>query len=157
MFNPPKSSGFVLSKNMVKSSTLHKQTQSPTPQSSQESAIALSAFSHNTLLNGRWLLEGLPGGADGMWHDVLKMTATKQHIFMQRILFMFEVTKRKAGKAQVLRVTQDVWDHEADVCCFAGDVLEHMRTARDENNMLIFEPKLLATLLSNFIEGCFAY
>ena len=120
-------------------------------------AIALSAFSQHTLLNGRWLLEGLPSGADGLWHDVLKMTTTKQFIFMQRIMFMFEVTKRKAGKAQVLRVSPDVWDSEADICCLAADVFGHMQTARNEDNMLIFEPSLLASLLNNFIEGCLSY
>lgn len=90
---------------------------------------------------------------DGHWYDVLKMTSAKQYIFISRILFIYEVSKRKAGKAQILRIPPADWDAEADMCCCAADVMESMRVARDENNMQIFGTDLLATLLNQFLEG----
>lgn len=68
---------------------------------------------------------------------------------------MFEVTKRKAGKAQILRVSQEVWDKEADLACFAAELFESMRTARDGDNLEIFNQQKVMTLMTNFIEGCF--
>ena len=112
-----------------------------------------AAFSQQMLLNGRWLLDGVPSGVDGLWYDVLKMTSAKQYIFISRVLFIYEVAKRKAGKAQILRISPSDWDVEADICCFAADVMESMRVARDENNMQIFATDLLTTLLNNFLEG----
>ena len=90
---------------------------------------------------------------DGLWYNVLKMTSAKQYIFIQRILFIYEVAKRKAGKAQILRISPSDWDSEADMCCFAADVMESMRVARDENNMQIFGNDLLATVVNQFLEG----
>lgn len=68
---------------------------------------------------------------------------------------MFEVTKRKAGKAQILRVSQEVWDKEADLACFAAELFESMRTARDGDNLEIFSQQQVMTLMTNYIEGCF--
>jgi len=112
-----------------------------------------AAFCRETLLNGRWLLDGIPSNAEGFWHDVLKMNAAKQHVFLQRILFIFEITRRKAGKAQILRVSQDVWDMEANVCCLAMDVMEAMNSARDDNNLALFEGDTMKAVLNSFIEG----
>ena len=70
----------------------------------------LSAFSKDCLLHSRWLLGGCPPKLVGLWADVLEMTEAKQHIFMQRILFVFDVTKQKAGRAQILRVPAQTWD-----------------------------------------------
>jgi len=114
-----------------------------------------AAFSKENLLNGRWLLGGVPANAEGVWHDTLKTSEFKQFIFIQRILFMFEITKRKAGKAQILRVSQDAWEFECNMCCCAAETLSKMREARDENNLQLFEDAKVKTVMNNVIEGYF--
>lgn len=112
-----------------------------------------AAFSKDCLLNDRWLLDGCPSKVTGIWCDVLKMSAAKQHIFIQRILWIHSLTKQKAGRAQILRVPSHVWDIECDVCCLAGHVLEMMRTHRTPDNHLRFTPEALKTVMTQFIEG----
>ena len=112
-----------------------------------------AAFSQSTLLADRWLLGGVPPKADGVWHDVLKMDPGKQHVFLQRVLFIHDVTKRKAGKAQSLRVPQATWDLEADLACLGGFILESMKTHRDPENLVVFPVETIATVLTSFIEG----
>lgn len=114
-----------------------------------------AAFSKENLLNGRWLLDGLPANAEGVWHDILKMNDFKQFIFIQRILFMFEITKRKAGKAQILRVSHDVWEFECNMCCCAAETLSAMRVARNDDNIILFEDEKIRTVMNNLIEGYF--
>lgn len=84
---------------------------------------------------------------------MLEMNSAKQHIFMQRILFVHSMTKQKAGRAQVLRVPAQVWDAEADICCLGGFVLDEMRTHRTPDNLLRFPGETLITVMNQFIEG----
>ena len=42
---------------------------------------------------------------------------------------------------------------EANVCCLAIDVMEAMRSARDDNNLALFEGDSMKTVLNSFIEG----
>ena len=113
-----------------------------------------AAFSKETLLNGRWLLGGIPKQAEGIWRDLLEMNEARQHMFLQRVLFLHQVTKTKAGKAQVLRLPPTQWDMEADVACLAGAVLEKMQSFRDPNNLLTVPAETIQSVMSRFIEGC---
>ena len=81
------------------------------------------------------------------------MNEVKQHIFIQRVLFVHSVLKGKAGKAQVLRLTPSVWDQEADISCVAGSVLEKMQSFRDPQNLLVFQPDTVKAAMTRFIEG----
>lgn len=101
----------------------------------------------------RWLLEGFPRGAEGIWFEVLVMNAPKQVLFLERILFLFELKKRKAGRAQILRVSPPEWHTECDICTLGGYVMEAMETARDDNNLLIFKPETIKMVRNRFIEG----
>ncbi|CAK9078165.1 unnamed protein product, partial [Durusdinium trenchii] len=83
------------------------------------------------------------------------MNELKQHLFLQRILFIFEVTKRSAGKAQVLRLSLQQWNSEVDVLCLAGFVIEEMQRFRDPNNLAVFTNETLAIVMSRVIEGDF--
>lgn len=112
-----------------------------------------AAFAQNTLLADRWLLGGSPPRADGVWHGVLKMDEGKQHCFMQRILFMHDVTKRKAGRAQSLRTPPATWELEADLACIAGHILEGMRAHMNPENLVVFPPDTMHSVLTRFIEG----
>ena len=112
-----------------------------------------AVFSRDTLLQPRWFLMEKPKGTDGIWTDILTMNPAKQHIFMQRVLFVFQVNKRSAGKAQSLRMSKNDWSLECDVSCLAGHILEEMNRFRDDDNKHVFEPAHIATMMTRFIEG----
>lgn len=87
---------------------------------------------------------------------MLEMTEAGQNIFLQRVLFIFDVTKRSAGKAQVLRLSLQQWQTECDVCCVAAYVLEEMRRFRDPENTMVFPAETLAIVINRLIEGWLA-
>ena len=99
---------------------------------------------------------GVPKNVSGIWHDVLKMTEEKQKIFMDRIMFLFEVTKAKAGKAQVLRLSLQQWLHEAELACLAGHCIMEMSTARNADNLLMFNTEKVNMVRKQIIEGSLA-
>lgn len=112
-----------------------------------------AAFHQSTLLGDRWLLGAVAPKADGVWHDILTVDDGKQHVFMQRILFMHNINKGKAGKAQSLRIPQTVWDLEVDLACLAGHVLDAMSSYRNPENLLVFDEAVIKAAMTNFIEG----
>lgn len=112
-----------------------------------------AAFSWEMLLNSRWLPDGCNKLGEGVWHDLLVTNNFKQHIFLQRILFVFELTKRKAGKAQLLRLSQEAWDHECDIACLMGATIEEMRKFRDPSNALCFSTEKIKEIINHYIEG----
>ncbi|CAK9109979.1 Uncharacterized protein SCF082_LOCUS51089 [Durusdinium trenchii] len=83
------------------------------------------------------------------------MTDAKQHVFLQRVLFIFDVTKRSAGKAQVLRLSAQQWAAECDLCCLGAYVLEQMHDHRDANNLMVFNDGVVKTVMNQLIEGDF--
>ncbi|CAK9107277.1 unnamed protein product [Durusdinium trenchii] len=83
------------------------------------------------------------------------MTEGKQQLFLQRVLFSFDLAKRKAGKAQILRMSTTEWQQEADICCLGGYVLEKMRSARTSDNLVLFKKTTTDMVRSRFIEGDF--
>ncbi len=83
----------------------------------------------------------------------MEMSETKQHIFMQRVLFSYDITKKRAGKAQILRIPMAQWEQEADICCLGGEILEKMRTFRDPSNLTVFPIETIAATLTRLIEG----
>ena len=121
-----------------------------------ETSLILSppaAFSRDTLLNSRWLLGGVPKDCEGIWRDLLEMNDVKQHLFLQRVNLVHSIAKKKAGKAQVLRLSPATWNQEADVACLAGSVLEKMQSFRDPQNLLTFPGETVKAVMNRFIEG----
>jgi hypothetical protein len=112
-----------------------------------------AAFSRETLLNSRWLLGGVPRDCEGIWRDLLEMNDGKQHLFLQRVILVHTIAKKKAGKAQVLRLPAATWNQEADVSCLAGAVLEKMQSFRDPQNLLTFPGETIKAVMNRFIEG----
>lgn len=83
----------------------------------------------------------------------MEMNATSQYIFIQRVLFVFHVNKRNAGKAQTLRLSLAQWLLEADLCCLGAWLMEKMRSERDDANGTVFPTTVLDTVMKNFLEG----
>lgn len=85
--------------------------------------------------------------------DIMTVSPAKQHLFIQRVLFMYDITKQSAGKAQVLRISLDRWIAECDIACLCGFILEEMERFRDPKNLTVFSKETLGVLMSRFIEG----
>lgn len=83
------------------------------------------------------------------------MTEASQHVFLQRILFMFDINKSKAGRCQSLKVPLATWNLEADLCAFMRYIMEQMRTHRTSDNNLVFPAEVMKTVMQSFIEGTF--
>lgn len=66
---------------------------------------------------------------------------------------MHEVMKRKAGKAQTLRVPNSTWDSECDLACIFGYILSKTHDYRDPDNTIVFEGATIKSLINNFVEG----
>ena len=125
------------------------------PSVSSFTAPALPAFSKETLLDPRWYLGSSRKGVTGYWYDLLKMDHAAQHVFLQRILFMFEILKRKAGRCQSLKIPLATWQFEADLTCLVCHVLEEMRNHRTPDNQLVFTDSVLVSVMKGFIDGIF--
>ena len=91
----------------------------------------------------------------GYWYDLLKMDDAAQHVFLQRILFMFDILKRKAGRCQSLKIPLSTWQFEADLACLVCHVLEEMQNHRTPDNQLVFPESTLVCVMKGFIDGTF--
>ena len=112
-----------------------------------------AAFHQSTLLGDRWLLGAVAPKADGVWYEIMTVDEGKQHVILQRVLFMHNIAKGKAGKAQSLRISQTVWDLEVDLACLAGHILDAMASYRTPDTLLVFDQAVIKAAMTNFIEG----
>ena len=86
------------------------------------------------------------------------MEESKQLLFMERVLFIFDVTKIRAGKAQVIRMNSQQWHQEADIACIAGHIMNLMTNFRtEEDNLVVFPADTMAMVRKRFIEGTLAF
>ena len=115
--------------------------------------VLCPAFSREMLLNDRWLLKGCPGDAQDMWADILEMTEQKQILFMKRVLFVHSVTKKKAGRAQILRLAPAQWQLEADIACLTGSIMGKMKDYRDPANNICFTEETMIKVTNLYVEG----
>lgn len=118
--------------------------------------VPLPAFSKDCLLNDRWLLGGVPKRSEGIWYEVLLMTAEKQLLFLKRVLFLHSLAKRRAtSKSAVLRLAPAEWAFEADHMSVLAHCLATMKTHRNPavGNALVFPEEVLNTLQQRAIEG----
>lgn len=112
-----------------------------------------AAFSKETLLDSRWLLEGVPRVSHKLWHSILCMDKGKQALFMKRILLVHQLTAKRAGKAASLRLGLAEWNLEADRMCFLGFVFQEMRLAVADDGTPLFDDALVDKLVQRSIEG----
>lgn len=91
-----------------------------------------------------------------MWADILEMTEQKQILFMKRVLFVHSLTKKKAGRAQILRLAPAQWQLEADIACLTGNIIGKMKDYRDPSNNICFPAETLVKVTNLYIEGYFA-
>ena len=86
---------------------------------------------------------------DGLWHDVLKMTATKQELFMERVLLLHKIAlKKRAGKSSNVRLTLSKWESETNIMAVLGHVLQEM-----DNRPNLFKPEHVKAASQKILEG----
>ena len=81
------------------------------------------------------------------------MNATKQLLFMSRVLFLHRVASARAGKSAMVRLSLDKWAEECDRVCFLGFVREEMENAHCSDGSKMFDAALLDTVTKRIIEG----
>lgn len=81
------------------------------------------------------------------------MVEYKQLLFMERVLFVYDITKAKAGRAQRIRMSSQQWLLEADVACLGGHILSLMEVARNDDSLILFPSETIVLVRQRFIEG----
>ena len=87
--------------------------------------------------------------ADGLWHQILKVTEAKQKLFLDRVLFVHGVKiKKRASKSQSVRMDLATWDRECSNMCALQHVLEQMDAQKP-----LFDA-VMGTARQRILEGC---
>ena len=113
----------------------------------------LPAFSRDTLLESRWLLQGAGKANSATWNSILTMDEGKQVLFMCRILLLHELTSKRAGKSCSVRLSQQDWNEEADRMCLVGHIITAMLDATQPSGDPTFDRKVVDTVARRAVEG----
>lgn len=114
-----------------------------------------SAFSKDLLLEKRWLLQGSVKVSCSMWHSILTVDEEKQCLFIDRILMLHSISAKRASSRTILRLTQQEWCQEVDICCVLGWLLVEMTRAQFDDGTNMFPFEILDAALKRCIEGDF--
>ena len=103
----------------------------------------------------RWLLDGGPKttGLCSLWYSILKMTPSKQALFLERIFHLHDVQQRRAGRACVTRLTHDQWLAELDAICVQAHIFDNMVVAKDSEGNALFHLDTLNKIKLGILEG----
>ena len=110
--------------------------------------LSLAAFGRENLLDPRWMLDGCGKATNGLWHQILRMTGTKQVLFLNRVFHLHGIQAKRGGKSCVMRLPLDQWSQEIDRSCFLGHIYEYMEKTPDQ-----FPPETLKKVYLGMIEG----
>ena len=115
----------------------------------------LSAFSREFLMDSRWLLDGMPktAGLCANWHSILKMSPSKQSMFLERLFHLHDVQQRRAGRACVTRLSQDLWQAEIDSICVQTYIFDNMVVSKDSKDNAMFGLDTLNKIKLGILEG----
>ncbi|CAK9101499.1 unnamed protein product [Durusdinium trenchii] len=114
----------------------------------------LPAFSAQTLTSTRWLLDGCAEGIDNpIWHNILKVDAMKQELFMNRIIFLHNRASKRSGKAASCHLAISEWCSEVERMCLAHFIHEQMGMAVNSDGAPLFEESAKSKVLKRTIDG----
>ena len=110
-------------------------------------------------MDSRWLLEGLPKATNlsPLWHSILKMTPSKQSMFLQRLFHLHDVQTRRAGRACVTRLSQGEWASQIDLMCVQAYIYDHMVIAQKDDGQKEFSLDTLQKVELGILEGYLAF
>lgn len=88
-----------------------------------------------------------------LWHQILKMDADKQLVFVHRVLHLHDVALRRGGKAANPRLAPSEWSQETDRCCFLGHCLCMMQKESKPDGTPKFSEEIMDKAFNRAIEG----
>jgi hypothetical protein len=114
-----------------------------------------AAFSNAVLADERWLLGAVSKDVAGshLWTNVLRVTPTKQEIFIKRILFLHALGVRRGNKASTIRLTVSDFYSECQRMMMLAYVFECMEVASDPEGKQLFGEDVLVKIKKNMLEG----
>ncbi|CAE7762057.1 hypothetical protein AK812_SmicGene34282 [Symbiodinium microadriaticum] len=95
-------------------------------------------FSLENIRNGRWLVGSTGRGITPYWQAVETVTPGKQLLFMQRVLFTFNIRKKQVRSLSTARCTAEQWELMLETSCLAHQLLEDMKAAKDDAGAALF-------------------
>ena len=81
------------------------------------------------------------------------VTAAKQELFLERLLFTFSVRKKQCRNASTARITGEAWEQLLETSCLLFQLLVDMWTAKDKNGDPVFQEEDLAKARRRGVEG----
>ena len=117
--------------------------------------LTLSAFSVESMKNSRWLLGAAGRGATPWWKSVEVVSPSKQVLFMERVLFGFQVRKRQVKHVSTARLSLEQWEMLLETSCLLQQILDDMEAATADDGTKLFQPADLAKARRRAVEGYF--
>ena len=81
------------------------------------------------------------------------MTPSKQCLFLERVLFGFNIRRKQVKHVNTARLSLESWELLLETSCLGQHALEEMQEARHDDSTPIFEPDMLAKARRRLIEG----
>ena len=112
-----------------------------------------SAFTVESIRNNRWLLGSGGRGTSAFWRSVETVNGGKQLLFMQRVLFTFQIRRKQVRHISTARLATEAWEMLLETSCLMFHVLEEMATAKDEAGNFVFSPQAVEKARQRGVEG----
>ncbi|CAE7777691.1 unnamed protein product [Symbiodinium sp. CCMP2456] len=119
----------------------------------QVNTWANSAFSVETIRNQRWLIGSAGRSPNPWWQAVDTVSAAKQELFLERLLFSFSVRKKQCRNASTARITGEAWEQLLETSCLLHQILEEMSSAKTAEGGGLFLEEDLVKARRRGIEG----
>ena len=100
------------------------------------------------LADERWLVGAVNKDVSGshLWTSVLRVTNTKQEIFIKRVLFLHALGVRRGSKASAARLTVSDFYSECQRMMLLAYIFEHMEVASDPDGKQLFADDVLVKI-----------
>ena len=116
-------------------------------------ACCCPAFTVELMKNQRWLLGSGGRSASPWWRAVDVVSPSKQLLFLQRLLFSFQIRRKQVKHVNTARLSVEAWEMLVETSCLGQYVLEEMQEAHHDDHSPIFEPAMLEKARRRLIEG----
>lgn len=106
-----------------------------------------------TVRNQRWLIGSAGRSPNPWWQAVDTVSAAKQELFLERLLFSFSVRKKQCRNASTARITGEAWEQLLETSCLLHQILEEMSSAKTAEGGGLFLEEDLVKARRRGIEG----
>lgn len=109
------------------------------------------------LLDSRWLIGGMSKDsrvrASHTWANIMTIDAGKQFLFVNRVIWLHELARRRGGKGSAVRLTPAEFNQALDKMALAAHVLDFMDSQVDDDGNRLFVSAQMAALKDRLVEG----